>query len=193
MIGRTIGGALMGVEGYCVRIEIQIGFGMANFYTVGLAEGAVRESKVRVRSAFMESDLYFPQTCVTLNLAPADVRKDGSSYDLPIAIAILQANGEFRPAVQDWLDETMIMGELGLTGEIRPIRGVLPLVLAARRAGLKNVIVAPENGASKGFLSIARRTCAKRMNASIARRRCRNTLPEKRIRLAKYIRKTCRR
>ena len=101
MIGRTIGGALMGVEGYCVRIEIQIGFGMANFYTVGLAEGAVRESKVRVRSAFMESDLYFPQTCVTLNLAPADVRKDGSSYDLPIAIAILQANGEFRPAVQD--------------------------------------------------------------------------------------------
>lgn len=152
MIGRTIGGALMGVEGYCVRIEIQIGFGMANFYTVGLAEGAVRESKVRVRSAFMESDLYFPQTCVTLNLAPADVRKDGSSYDLPIAIAILQANGEFRPAVQDWLDETMIMGELGLTGEIRPIRGVLPLVLAARRAGLKNVIVAPENGAEAALV-----------------------------------------
>ena len=95
MIGRTISGALLGVEGYCVQIEVQIGFGMANFFTVGLAEGAVRESKVRVRSAFMESDIYFPNTCVTLNLAPADIRKDGSSYDLPIALAILLANGEF--------------------------------------------------------------------------------------------------
>lgn len=152
MIGRTTGGALLGVEGYCVRIEIQIGFGMTNFYTVGLAEGAVRESKVRVKSAFMESDLYFPQTCVTLNLAPADVRKDGSSYDLPIAIAILQANGEFNHDAQGWLDETMIMGELGLTGEIRPIRGVLPLVLAARRAGLKHVVVAPENGAEASLV-----------------------------------------
>ena len=80
MIGRTISGALLGVDGYCVNIEVQIGFGVSNFYTVGLAEGAVRESKVRVRSAFMESDLYFPNTCVTLNLAPADVRKDGSVY-----------------------------------------------------------------------------------------------------------------
>ncbi len=152
MIGRTIGGALMGVDGYCVRIEIQIGFGIANFYTVGLAEGAVRESKVRVKSAFMESDLYFPQTCVTLNLAPADIRKDGSSYDLPIALAILQANGEFKREAQAWFEETMIMGELGLSGDIRPIRGVLPLVLAARRAGLKHVIVAPENGAEAALV-----------------------------------------
>lgn len=152
MIGKTIGGALMGVEGYCVHIEIQIGFGASNFYTVGLAEGAVKESKVRVRSAFMESELYFPQTCVTLNLAPADVRKDGSSYDLPIALALLQANGEFKKSIQSWFDETMIMGELGLTGDIRPIRGVLPLVLAARRAGLKHVVVAPENGAEASLV-----------------------------------------
>ncbi len=150
MIGRTISGALLGVEGYCVNIEVQIGFGASNFFTVGLAEGAVRESKVRVRSAFVESDLYFPNTCVTLNLAPADVRKDGSAYDLPIAIAILAANGEFRN--DDLLRTCMIMGELGLTGEIRPIRGVLPLVLAAKKAGLTSVMLAPENAAEAALV-----------------------------------------
>lgn len=152
MIGRTISGALLGVDGYCVNIEVQIGFGTQNFFTVGLPEGAVRESKVRVRSAFMESDLYFPNTCVTLNLAPADVRKDGSAYDLPIALAILAANGEFSDKAGELFEHSMILGELGLTGEIRPIRGVLPLVLAARREGLKAVIVAPENAAEAGLV-----------------------------------------
>ena len=152
MIGRTISGALLGVEGYCVQIEVQIGFGMANFFTVGLAEGAVRESKVRVRSAFMESDIYFPNTCVTLNLAPADIRKDGSSYDLPIALAILLANGEFGDTAATLLGECMILGELGLTGEIRPVMGVLPLVLAARKAGLKGVIVSPQNAAEAALV-----------------------------------------
>lgn len=150
MFGRTKSGALLGVDGYCVNIEVQIGFGASNFFTVGLAEGAVRESKVRVRSAFMESDLYFPNTCVTLNLAPADVRKDGSAYDLPIALAILIANGEFRN--DDLFENCMILGELGLTGEIRPIRGVLALVLAARKAGLKSVILAPENAAEASLV-----------------------------------------
>ncbi len=159
MIGRTISGALLGVDGYCVNIEVQIGFGAQNFFTVGLAEGAVRESKVRVRSAFMESDLYFPNTCVTLNLAPADVRKDGSAYDLPIALAILSANGEF--SCDGLFEECMILGELGLTGEIRPIRGVLPIVLAARKAGLKSVIVAPENAAEAALVEGIRVYCPK--------------------------------
>ncbi|MBQ9817377.1 MAG: YifB family Mg chelatase-like AAA ATPase [Proteobacteria bacterium] len=150
MIGRTISGALLGVDGYCVNIEVQIGFGVSNFYTVGLAEGAVRESKVRVRSAFMESDLYFPNTCVTLNLAPADVRKDGSAYDLPIALAILAANGEFEST--DFFESCMILGELGLTGEIRPVKGVLPLVLAAKKAGLNAVLLAPENAAEAALV-----------------------------------------
>lgn len=152
MIGRTKSGALLGVDGYCVNIEVQIGFGAQNFFTVGLAEGAVRESKVRVRSAFMESDLYFPNTCVTLNLAPADVRKDGSAYDLPIALAILAANGEFGESCVDFFESCMILGELGLTGEIRPIKGVLPLVLAARHEGLKAVLVAPENAAEASLV-----------------------------------------
>lgn len=152
MIGKTIGGAVYGVDGYCVNIEIQIGFGTANFYTVGLAEGALRESKVRVRSAFMESNLLFPNTCVTLNLAPADVRKDGSAYDLPIAIAILAAMGEFPESCNHFLQSTMILGELALTGEIRPVKGVLPLVLAARNAGLKSVIVAAENASEASLV-----------------------------------------
>lgn len=152
MIGRTTSGALLGVDGYCVQIEIQIGFGASNFYTVGLAEGAVRESKVRVRSAFMESELYFPNTCVTLNLAPADLRKDGSAYDLPIALAILLANNELPPEAAHFLSRCMVLGELGLTGEIRPVRGTLPLVLAARKAGLTSVLVAPENAAEAALV-----------------------------------------
>jgi len=153
MFGRTISGALSGVEGFTVEIEVQIGFGMSNFYTVGLAEGAVRESKVRVKSAFMESDLYFPTEVVTLNLAPADVRKDGSAYDLPIALAILYASGQLPEASGVLLNGSMIMGELGLTGEIRPIRGILPLVLAAKRAGLTAVIVPPANAAEAALVS----------------------------------------
>ena len=116
MFGRTRSGALLGVEGYCVSIEVQIGFGQQNFLTVGLAEGAVRESRVRVRSAFMESDIYFPNTSITLNLAPADVRKDGTTYDLPIALAILLANGEFPPAAWDLFERCMVMGELAISG-----------------------------------------------------------------------------
>lgn len=153
MFGRTLSGALRGIEGFSVEIEVQIGFGMTNFYTVGLAEGAVRESKVRVKSAFMESDLYFPTEVVTLNLAPADVRKDGSSYDLPIALAILYASGQIPETSGVILNETMIVGELGLTGEIRPIRGILPLVLAAKRSGLKGVIVPPENAEEASMVS----------------------------------------
>ncbi len=145
MFGRTLSGAVQGIDGFIVEIEVQIGYGMSNFYTVGLAEGAVRESKVRVKSAFLESDLFFPSECVTLNLAPADVRKDGSSYDLSIALALLLANGSIPSESSVLFNQTMILGELGLTGEIRPIRGVLPLVLAAKKAGLKNVIVPPGN------------------------------------------------
>ena len=152
MFGRTKSGALLGVDGFCVTIEVQIGFGQQNFLTVGLAEGAVRESRVRVRSAFMESDIYFPNTSITLNLAPADIRKDGTTYDLPIALTILLANGEFPPSAADFFEETMVMGELALTGEIRPIRGVLPLVLAARKAGLKAVVVPPENAAEAALV-----------------------------------------
>lgn len=152
MFGRTKSGALLGVDGYCVDIEVQIGFGAQNFFTVGLAEGAVKESKVRVRSAFMESELFFPNTCITLNLAPADVRKDGSAYDLPIALAILAANDEFPPESRDLFEHCMILGELGLTGEIRPIRGVLPLVMAARKAGLTSVILSQENAAEAALI-----------------------------------------
>ena len=152
MFGKTRSGALLGVEGYCVTIEVQIGFGQQNFLTVGLAEGAVRESRVRVRSAFMESDIYFPNTSITLNLAPADVRKDGTTYDLPIALAILLANGEFPASAADFFENCMVMGELALTGDIRPIRGVLPLVLAAQKAGMKSVMVAPENAAEAALV-----------------------------------------
>lgn len=161
MFGRTLSGAIRGIDGLIVEIEVQIGYGLSNFFTVGLAEGAVKESKVRVKSAFLESDLFFPSECVTLNLAPADIRKDGSSYDLSIAMALLLANGTLPPHCAVFFDETMILGELGLTGEIRPVRGVLPLVLAAKKAGLKQMIVPLGNAEEASLVKGIRVLCPK--------------------------------
>ncbi|MFA5623887.1 MAG: YifB family Mg chelatase-like AAA ATPase [Bradymonadales bacterium] len=152
MIGKVISGALNGVDGFCVHIEAHIAYGMTNFHTVGLAEGAVRESKMRVRAAFSESGLDFPYNCITLNLAPADIRKDGSAFDLPIAIAVLGADSKFMsPYVEKILANSMILGELALSGEIRPIPGALPLCIAAKAAGLKKIIL-PEANAQEAAL-----------------------------------------
>lgn len=147
MIGKVTSGALSGVEGFCIQIEAQIGHGMTNFFTVGLPEGAVKESKMRVRSAFLESGLDFPLRSITLNLAPADIRKDGSAFDLPMAVAILQANGEFAASriAHEILAQSMVLGELGLEGDIRSIPGALPLCIAAKAAGLSNIILPAAN------------------------------------------------
>jgi magnesium chelatase family protein len=141
MLSTTLSGAVMGVDGLLVRVEVDLALGLPLFSTVGLAEGAVREAKDRVRAAIKNSGYEFPPRRITVNLAPAAVKKEGSGYDLPIAVGILAASGLDCPE----LAETAIVGELSLDGAVRPVRGVLPMVLAAKANGIRRFLVPAEN------------------------------------------------
>ncbi len=141
MLIKTYGGALQGIDAITVTIEVAAGRG-AMFVIVGLPDTAIKESAERVRSAIIESGYDFPRCNLIVNLAPADVKKEGSAYDLPIALGILAAgNSVSMPG----LDQYFIMGELSLDGTVLPIRGALPMAIAARAAGFKGMIVPSAN------------------------------------------------
>src|SRR6188768_224790 len=136
--------ALYGIEACAVHVEVDVSFGMPIFTMVGLPDTSVRESRDRVRSAIRNSGFEFPPHRITVNLAPADVRKAGSSFDLPIALGLLATSGPLkRRAVED----TVVLGELSLDGGINGIRGVLPIAVAARRLGLRRLLLPPQNAA----------------------------------------------
>jgi magnesium chelatase family protein len=134
--------AVFGVEAYPVSVEVDVSFGLPTFNMVGLPDTTVRESRDRVRSAIKNSGYSFPQHRITVNLAPADVRKAGSSFDLPIALGLLATEG---PVTRRAIDDTLVLGELSLDGGINGIRGVLPIAVAARRLGLARLVVPPQN------------------------------------------------
>src|SRR4051812_45745350 len=113
---------------------------------VGLPDTAVRESRQRIRAAIANSKIIFPAMRVTVNLAPADLKKAGSGFDLPVAVGILAANGDLGPGAGH-LDDTLFYGELGLDGRVRPVRGALAVAVACRRSGIRRLVVAEENGA----------------------------------------------
>jgi magnesium chelatase family protein len=136
--------AVFGVDAYPVHIEVDVAFGLPHFTMVGLPDATVRESRDRVRSAIRNSGFEFPHHRITVNLAPADVRKAGSSFDLPIALGLLATSG---PLTRRAVDDTVIVGELSLDGGINGIRGVLPIAVAARRLGLKRLLLPPQNAA----------------------------------------------
>jgi magnesium chelatase family protein len=138
MLCRVHAGFLVGVEARPVEVEVHLGRGLPGFDIVGLPEPAVRESRVRVKAALATSGFELPPRHVVLNLAPADLRKRGASFDLAIAIALLGASGACAPNL---LDELLLVGELALSGELRPVRGLLPLLEAARARGLRGAIV----------------------------------------------------
>jgi magnesium chelatase family protein len=135
--------AVLGVEALPVIVEVDVSFGMPVFTMVGLPDTSVRESRDRVRTAIRNSGFEFPGHRITVNLAPADIRKAGASYDLPIALGVLAANGVIEPRL---LDGVVLLGELSLDGAIQPIRGVLPVAVAARREG-KTAILLPRANA----------------------------------------------
>lgn len=140
---RTIqSAATHGIDGFVVIVEINLEGFLPGYATVGLPDNAVKESKERVLAAIKNSGYLFPQKRITVNLAPADIRKEGSSYDLPIALGILAASGQME---SDGLKEKMIVGELSLEGSVRPIRGALSLALAAAANRFKSIIVPAEN------------------------------------------------
>ncbi len=141
--------ALYGIEGIPLDIEIDSSQGFPSFNIVGLPDSAVKESKERVRLAIKNSKFPFPKGRITVNLAPADLKKEGSSFDLPIAIGILSNLGIIKKkSIQDY----MFVGELSLTGEIRPIKGALPITLKARELGLNGIILPQINADESSFI-----------------------------------------
>lgn len=141
MLAKSYGSAVYGVDAFTITIEVNIGQG-TNFYMVGLPDSAVKESEQRVESAIKYHGFHMPRQKVVVNLAPADIRKEGSAYDLPIALAMICASGQ---AVMPELDKYVIMGELSLDGLLRPIKGALPIAIQARKEGFKGIILPKEN------------------------------------------------
>lgn len=142
MYKKVTSAALMGINGYLVSVEVDVSDGFPRFDLVGLPDSAVKEAIERVRTSIKNSSLSFPYKRITVNLAPADIRKEGPYFDLPIAIGVLAC---MEVIDEQALDDTLVLGELSLNGEIRRVSGILPMIYAAYQAGLKRCIVPIEN------------------------------------------------
>jgi magnesium chelatase family protein len=142
MLAKVTSGAIVGLDGAIVEVEVDIAAGLPNFFIVGL-----QEAKERVRAAIRNSGGTFPMKRIVVNLAPADLKKAGPAYDLPIAVGILLSSEQVTADVTD----TMVLGELSLDGTLRHTNGVLPLVALAKDEGIPNVIV-PEADAKEASL-----------------------------------------
>lgn len=134
--------ALLGIESYPVAVEVDLSNGLPAFDIVGLPDSAVKESRERVRTAIRNSGLPFPVKRITVNLAPADTKKEGASFDLPIALGILASIAAFP---KNALESSICTGELSLDGSVRPVNGVLPMVYDAQHRGIKSCFVPAEN------------------------------------------------
>lgn len=141
MLVKTYGSAISGINALTVTVEVNIDKGV-NYMVVGLPDNAVRESQQRIASAIGQYGYHIPGKKVIVNLAPADLKKEGTAYDLSIAIGILAASGNIRT---DHLGDYVIMGELSLDGSLRPIKGVLPIAIEARRQHFKGIILPADN------------------------------------------------
>jgi len=142
VLARVCSAAVLGIDAYLVDVETDLAAGLPSFATVGLPHGAVKEGRERVNAAIQNAGFTFPLARITVNLAPADIRKDGSAFDLPIALGILAASEQVQlDALKGWL----VLGELGLDGEIRPVRGALSMAALAAQAGCAGVILPDAN------------------------------------------------
>ena len=146
MLSKVNSAGLLGIDGYIVSVETDSAPGLPAFDIVGLPSAAVKESKERVRSAVKNCGFGFPARKITVNLAPANIKKEGSMYDLPIAVSYLISTGQLAETASE---ESAFIGELSLNGSLRAVRGVLPMVLSLKKAGIKNVFV-PEQNAPEG-------------------------------------------
>jgi len=144
MLAKVCSAAVNGIDAYPVEVEVNAGFGETVIVVVGLPDAAVKESKDRVTTALTNSGYRFPMGRTTINLAPADVKKEGPSFDLPIALGMLAASEQIET---DQLDNFIVVGELALTGSVRPVKGVLPIALRAKADGKIGVLVPAENAA----------------------------------------------
>lgn len=141
MVAKTFGGAVHGVDARIILVEVSVGQG-TRFFMSGLPDNAVKESQHRVESALKSAGFFMPRNKTVVNLAPADIRKEGAAYDLSIAVCVLKSSGQIET---DKLGEYLIMGELSLDGKLRPIKGVLPIAIQAHKEGFKGFILPADN------------------------------------------------
>lgn len=150
MLARVFSSMMTGIDASIVEVEVDMVYGLPMFTIVGLPDTAVRESKERVRAALRNAGFKFPSKKITVNLAPANVRKEGALYDLPVAIAILCAEGMIdKERIRDF----MLIGELSLDGYIKPVRGALSMAIAAREKGFNGLLIPKENAAEASMIS----------------------------------------
>ena len=150
MYSNVYSAAVNGIDAFIIEIETNLDNAVPNFFMVGLPDSAVKESRERVTTAIKNSNFIFPLKRITINLAPADIRKEGSSFDLPIALSILAAGGNFP---QEALESTIALGELSLDGTLRPIRGSLSIAVEARNKGFKRILIPKENADEAALVS----------------------------------------
>lgn len=150
MISKLYSGAVFGLDGYIITVEADIYNALASIEIVGLADTAVKESKERVKSALKNSSFSMPLKRIVINLAPANIRKNGAYLDLPIALCVLISSGQL---ISNQIEEYMIIGELGLDASLRPAEGVLPMAIKAREMGIKKMIVPYQNATEAGVVS----------------------------------------
>ena len=150
MLAKIQSAAVLGLEAQSVEVEVDVNRGMAALTLVGLPDAAVRESSERMRAAIRNSGYFFPYNRrITINLAPADLRKEGPAYDLPIAIGVLTASGQLPP---DALDGSLVLGELSLDGGLRHVRGLLPVADMARHAEIDSLFVPAVDAAEAALI-----------------------------------------
>ena len=150
MLARVRSATVFGIEAADVFVEVDVAPGLPSFTTVGLPDSAVRESRDRVRAAIRNAGLDFPVDRITVNLAPAEIRKEGAAFDLPMALGILSATGIVKPGL---IEDVVALGELSLDGHIRPVRGMLPVALHCRRRGVPRLLVPAGNAAEAAVVS----------------------------------------
>lgn len=153
MLSKVNSYGLIGLIGYPLLVETDISGGMPSYETVGLPDATVKESKERVRAAIKNSGFQFPTARITVNLAPADIKKEGAMYDLPIALSILLASGQLGNQMPD---ELVMFGELSLDGQVRPVNGVLPMIIDAFSKGYRSFAVPKENAYEAAYIEGAR-------------------------------------
>ena len=142
---RTLSMGVSGVNGFPVHVEVFCAGGIPGMEIIGLPDASVRESRDRVSAAIISSGRGMPPRRLTINLAPADMKKEGPSFDLPIAVGVMTAMGELVPSEDYLSDRTVIFGELSLDGKVRPVHGALPMVISAKECGIENVILPEQN------------------------------------------------
>ena len=150
MLVKTFGSSVFGVEAITITVEVNVSMGQG-YSIVGLPDVSVRESLQRTESAIKSNDYYMPRTKVVVNLAPADIKKTGSAFDLPIAVAVLAASEQI--AQPERLKDFIIMGELSLDGSVQPIKGALPIAIQARKENFYGLIVPKANEREAGMVS----------------------------------------